>query len=520
MSRNPKIKKSFTKTEFTPWMVQEMKKCMEDPVYFIRNYVYILHPKRGRIKFELYDFQEDMIRAYQNNRWCISKIARQSGKTETTCAFLMWYALFHDDKTILVAANKLGNAKEIIHRVANMYEELPDWLKPGIDDSEWNKTSLSFENKSKIMAQATSINTGRGFAISLLYLDELAFVAPHIQQAMWASIQPVLSTGGACIVSSTPNGSTDLYSELFRSAEAKISPFHAISVKWDRVPGRDEKFKEEQIALIGQRRWDQEFECMFLSSDQALIDTLKLQRAEKTVSLVEATIGELFNQDFWKLPHRNGTYIIGVDPSEGVGLDYSVIEVFEFPSMEQVMEYRTNDQSPPTLYSVLKTILSFFERNSLMTYYSVESNAIGQALIALYEADEKPPMKAVFMYEEGADKVGFKTTNASKMKALIAFKELFERGNIKLNSKPLISELKTLVRKDNTFKAQTGATDDCVMAVMICMRIMEQMAEYDMNAFTKLYSFQHVRVDPWAIKETDELESSNWEDDMLPFLTG
>jgi hypothetical protein len=520
MPRNPKIKRSFLQTEFTPHMVEELRRCMEDPVYFIRNYVYILHPTKGRIKFALYDFQEEMIRAYQENRWCISKIARQSGKTETTCAFLAWYALFHEDKTILVAANKLSNAKEIIHRIANIYEELPDWLKPGIDESEWNKTSLAFENKSKIMAQATSINTGRGFAISLLYLDELAFVAPHIQQAMWASIQPVLSTGGACIVSSTPNGSTDLYSELFRAAEAGVNPFFPISVKWDRVPGRDAKFKEEQIALIGQRRWDQEFECLFLTSDQALIDTLKLQRAEKQVSNNIETIGELFNQDFWKLPNRNGTYIIGVDPSQGVGQDFSVIEIFEFPSMEQIMEYRTNDQSPATLYSMLKTIILFFEKHSLMTYYSVESNALGQAIIGLYQADEKPPMKAVFMYEEGSDQLGFNTSNPSKMKALIAFKELFERGNIKLNSKILINELKTLVRRDNTFKAQTGSTDDCVMAVMICIRIMEQMAEYDVNAFTKLYSFQHVHVDPWAIQSDANVDTGGWEEDMLPFLTG
>lgn len=518
MARNPKIKKAFIQTEFTPKMVSEIAKCMDDPIYFIRNYVYILHPKKGRIKFELYDFQEEMIRAYQNNRWNISKIARQSGKTETTCAFLAWYAMFNKDKTILVAANKLGNAKEIISRISGIYEELPDWLKPGIDESEWNKTSLAFENGSKIMAQATSANTGRGFSISLLYLDELAFVAPHIQQQMWASIQPVLSTGGSCIISSTPNGSTDLYSELFRSAEAGISPFFPISVKWDRVPGRDKRFMEEQVALIGQRRWDQEFECLFLSSDQALIDTLKLQRAEKQVAEVEAVIGELFNQEFWKLPNRNGTYIVGVDPSQGVGEDFSVIEVFEFPSMEQIMEYRTNDHSPATLYSILKTVILFLERNSLMTYYSVESNALGQAIIALYEADERPPIKAVFMQEEGSETLGFYTTNPAKMKALIAFKELFERDNIKLNSKALINELKTLVRKDNTFKAQPGSTDDCVMAVMICIRIMQQMAEYDMHAFTKLYSFQHVAVDPWATDE--QKEPTNWEDDMLPFFVG
>lgn len=267
MSRNPKIKKAFLQTEFSPHMVEELAKSVNDPVYFIKNYVYILHPKKGRIKFQLYDFQEEMIRAYQNNRWCISKIARQSGKTETSCAYLAWFALFHKDKTILVASNKLTGAKEIINRIQGIYEELPDWIKPGIDESEWNKTSLAFENGSKILSQATSANTGRGFAISLLYLDELAFVMQHIQKAMWASIQPVLSTGGSCIVSSTPNGSTDLYSELFRGAQAGTNKFFAIEVKWDQVPGRDETFKQDQIGLLGQRVWDQEFECVAYDSN-------------------------------------------------------------------------------------------------------------------------------------------------------------------------------------------------------------------------------------------------------------
>jgi hypothetical protein len=266
MARNPRVKKPFIQMEYTKEMVDEIRKCIVDPVYFINTYVYILHPKHGRIRFKLYDFQEDIVRTYQANRWSISKIARQSGKTETTCAYLAWYALFHPEKTILVAANKLSNAKEIISRIQGIYEELPDWIKPGIDESEWNKTSLAFENKSKIMAQATSQNTGRGFAISLLYLDELAFVPPHIQQLMWASIQPVLATGGSCIISSTPNGSIDLYSQLFREAEAGLSAFAAIDVKWWQVPGRDEAFKLEQIGLIGQRRWDQEFECCVYDS--------------------------------------------------------------------------------------------------------------------------------------------------------------------------------------------------------------------------------------------------------------
>jgi hypothetical protein len=515
---NPKLKKPFTKITYTQEMIDEMRRCITDPVYFIKNYVYVLHPKRGKIKFELYPFQEEMIRCYQNNRWSISKIARQSGKTETTCAYLAWFAMFQPDKTVLVAANKLTNAKEIINRIQGIYEELPDWLKPGIDESEWNKTSLSFENGSKIMSQATSVNTGRGFAISLLYLDELAFVPPHVQDAMWASIFPVLSTGGSCIISSTPNGSVDLYSSLFRNAVTGENGFAYIDIKWWQVPGRDEKFKKDTISKVGQRKWDQEYECQFLTTEHTLIDLVALERAESSMSEPAFKVGELFNQPFWKIPNPNLTYIVGVDPAQGVGNDYSVIEVFEFPTMEQVAEYRTDSQSPATLYSYLKTVLRFLEKHGREVYYSVENNALGQAIIALYEADINPLQKAIFMSEDGKDVLGYNSNIKTKNKTLLTFKEMFERGHIKLNSKILIDELKSLVRKDSTFKAMTGKHDDCVFATLIVIRVVEDMAFYDRKAYDKLYSFQHVKTDNWAFDPHNVEHNVNPDDDDIGYM--
>lgn len=521
-SSNPRLKKPNSVVEYTAEMIDEIRKCIIDPVYFINNYVYIRHPMKGRVPFKLYDYQVKMVRAYQSNRWCIAKISRQAGKTETSCAYLLWFAIFHAEKNILVAANKLAGAKEIINRIQGIYEELPDWLKPGIDEKEFNKTNLAFENKSKIIAQATSQNTGRGLSISLLYLDELAFVPPHIQKEMWTSIQPVLSTGGSCIVSSTPNGDSDLFAELWRKAEAKKAWF-PISVKWNEVPGRDEKFKAEQIALIGERRWRQEFETEMLTTEHTLIDPDKLAEAERR--LIDQRTFEIFgnsiNQTFWKIPARHQTYVVGVDPAQGTGNDSSVVQVFEFPSMEQVMEYRTNQESPSELYSYLKTLLRFLERNSKITYFSVENNALGQAITSLYEADVDPIEKAVFMSEEGKDTLGYNSNIKTKNRALIAFKEMFERGQLTINSPQLIKELKDLVRKNNTFEARTGSTDDTVFATLICIRIVEDMAAYDIAAYAKLYSFHNVKTENWSTDE-DPYDNSNGDDEdgYMPFLMG
>jgi len=181
-TRNPNLKKANQQVEMTPHEVLEFKRCAEDPVYFIKNYVRIQHPVRGSIPFELYDYQEEMIRSFQKNRFNVVLSARQTGKSQTAGAFLLWFTIFNFDKTILVASNKNSNAMEMVVRIKYAYENLPNWLKPGIKEDEWNKHVLAFDNKSRIISEATSENSGRGFSISLLYLDEFAFVPPDVQQ--------------------------------------------------------------------------------------------------------------------------------------------------------------------------------------------------------------------------------------------------------------------------------------------------------------------------------------------------
>mgnify|MGYP001122658981 CR=1 FL=1 len=530
MARNPKVKKPFQQTEYTKEMIEEIRKCMLDPVYFANNYVYILHPVKGKIKFKLYDYQIEMMRAYQNNRWCISKVCRQAGKTELTATFLIWRALFFSDQTILVAANKLSNAMEIMSRIKGVYEELPDWIKCGIDESQYNKTAIAFENGSKIMAQATSANTGRGYSISTLYVDEMAHIGatsesgPNLalQNAFWASILPILSTGGNLCCTSTPNGDNDLFATLWRGAVAGTNPFKYVEVDWEQVP-RDvskEEFMRDTIALIGERKFRQEYKCEFISSAHTLFDSLVISQAKVSVLPVVAQIGELYNQEFWRIPNTNNTYIVGVDPSQGSGGDYSVIEVYEFPSMVQVAEYRTNEQSPATLYSYLKSLLKFLENHSNQVYYSVENNALGQAIVALYEADVNPLEKAIFMSEEGKDTLGYNSNIKTKGKSLVSFKELFERGQIKINSITLLNEMTTLIRKDNTFKAQTGATDDCVFATLIVIRIIEDMASFDVNAYNKLHSFQNVTIENWDYTPTETESDEDFDYGYMPISSG
>jgi hypothetical protein len=269
---NELIKRPGLKTEFEPWMLQEMDKCDQDPAYFLHKYIYVQHPKKGRMLMEQRDYQDRMINAFKDQRWCIVKSGRQTGKTATIAAFLLWFAIFHDDKYVMVASNKNAGAMDIMNRIRYAYEELPMWMKPGCE--YWNKHEVVFDNGSTLISSATTDQTGRGRSISLLMLDELAFVRPKIQNEMWTSLAPTLSTGGSCIVSSTPNGDQELFSKLWRQAEvgiepdpvsgedeegdeidADLEPFFPVSVRWDEVPGRDEKYRRSMIAKITEPMW-------------------------------------------------------------------------------------------------------------------------------------------------------------------------------------------------------------------------------------------------------------------------
>lgn len=432
----------------------------------------------------------------------------------TSGAYLLWYATFHRDKTVLIASNKNSNAMEMIHRIRLGYENLPMWLKPGIKDDGWNKHSVGFDNGTRIISEATSENSGRGLSISLLYLDEFAHVAKNIQEEFWTSIEPTLSTGGDCIMTSTPNGDIDIFAQIWRGALVKANGFFPVEVKWDEPPGRDAKFKEETIGRIGEQKWKQEYECDFLSSDALLVSSIKL--AEVTTRLAKIQPKFVINEViFWYDVKPGGTYLVGVDPATGTGKDFTVITVYQFPAMRQVAEYRSNTMSPNDSYKVLKNILLYLEERGTMVYFSVENNGVGEGIISLFEADENSPTNSEFVSEEGKGKRGFFTTARSKMKACVNFKEMFEKDNIQITSPILLQELKTFVRTRGAYDHLPGSTSDCIAATLTVIRLVEEIATYDQNAFDKLYST--TGFEQWDTGNIEYNEGSE-ADAPMPFI--
>jgi len=512
MSSKEFTKKPNQEYAYSAHELDELKKCMADPVYFISNYCYIQNQELGRILFKLRPYQVRIIRAFQNNQRNILLIGRQSGKTETTAAYAYWFAIFHPDKNVLVASNKQKGATDIMNRIRYMYESTPDFLRPGCPF--YNRGSIEFDNKSKIFSEATTENTGRGKSNALFICDELAHVKKRIQKPMWVSIYPTISSGKLkCIIMSTPNGDTDLFSELWRQALSETNGFHAEYVDLSEVPGRDEKWQKAQIADIGELEFRQEYKCEFLSSDPLLINSLVLNRLKP-----EAPMYVDRGFAFWKEPDPRKTYVIGVDVAEGVVQDFSTIVVFELDTLDQVAEFRSNKVKENQLYDAIcwlvGKLLSIRDpqtRRRAQIFWSFENNSAGAALGALHLDNDKFPEEAELLNSR-KERFGMRTVNKAKIEACRLLKNLIEKkkGHFNIKSEKLIHELKNYISTGASYQAKHGSTDDLIAAILIVCRVIQQMSTFEPEVFDKLYRDQG--------EQFDEVEGSSGYLEPMPFM--
>jgi hypothetical protein len=487
------VKKAHTPTIFSEQQIEEFMRCADPvtgPAYFLDNFFYIQHPTRGRMLLHPFEYQLRLIDTYHNNRFSISLMPRQTGKSTVAAGYLLWYAMFIPDSTILVAAHKYLGAQEIMQRVRYGYESCPDHIRAGV--VSYNKGSIDFDNGSRIVSQTTTENTGRGMSISLLYADEFAFVRPTIAKEFWTSISPTLATGGKAIITSTPNSDEDQFAYLWKGAnkcedeygnptDIGINGFKAFRAKWQEHPDRDEKWAAQQRAALGEERFRREMECEFVIDDETLISAIKLMDLEGREPIKKT--GQV---RWYKEIEANRIYVVALDPSVGTGGDPAAIQVFEANTTDQVAEWRHNQTDIPTQIRIMADIIDIIYdvvKNEQSIYYSVENNAIGEAaLISISEWGEER-IKGYFLSDNssaGSRKMrkGFNTSNKTKLAACAKLKNLVESGRMKVNSRSLVSELKNFVANGPTYKAKAGETDDLVMATILTVRMLQQLQSY------------------------------------------
>ena len=505
------VKKAHKKQSFTEQQIREFAACADPvtgPEYFMRHFFYIQHPLKGKLLYDPYPYQVDLIGVYHGNRFSINMLGRQMGKTTTAAGYLLWYAMFVPDSTILIAAHKYTGAQEIMQRIRYAYESCPDHIRSGV--VSYNKGSIDFDNGSRIVSATTTETTGRGMSISLLYADEFAFVRPTIAREFWASISPTLATGGKAIITSTPNSDDDQFSTIWRGANKNIDEFgnttkvgvngfaHYLA-KWDAHPDRDQTWAIEEEGRIGPERFRREHNCEFIIYDETLINSLHL------VEMAGQDPIERQGQVRWYgKPIKGMDYLIALDPSLGTGGDDAAIQVFQLQGMRQIAEWMHNKTPIIKQVAILREIVRYINEmidspNNI--YYTVENNTLGEAALQAIDEIGEENITGIFISEPHKagqarrHRKGFNTTHSKKITACAKLKHWLETGKMSVVSKPSIGELKTFVAHGASYAAKLGEKDDLISAMLLIVRMALLLKNYDSNLADQL------RDDPGEIIE-------------------
>ena len=499
------IKKANTTQRWTEKDIEDLQQCSDPdtgPKYFLENFFYIQHAKLGKIKYDPYDYQKDLLHSYHNHRFSVNMLGRQMGKTTTAVGYLLWYAMFMPDSTILICAHKYTGAQEIMQRLRYAYETCPDFIRAGV--TSYNKQSIEFENGSRIVAQTTTETTGRGMSVSLLYCDEFAYVEPNIAVEFWTSIAPTLATGGKAIITSTPNSDEDQFAQIWNDANKRFDEFgnetllgkngyYPYKAIWSQHPDRDIKWASEMRSQLGDDRFEREHECRFLIFDETLISSICLAALEGIEPMMK-----MGQARWYKRINPSSTYIVALDPSLGTGGDPAAIQVVEIPSMDQVAEWHHNLTPVQSQVRILRDIVKHIEERQVAAggvpsiYYSVENNTLGESALISIEALGEETFPGLFLSEPVKRghvrrfRRGFNTTHTAKIACCAKLKQLLETDKLTIKSKALISELKTYVGEGVTFKAKDGQHDDLVAAMLLVIRMIMTLQDWDPAVYDKL----------------------------------
>ena len=499
---NPNLKKVNTPVEFTKENIVEYQKCANDPLYFMENYIRIVSLDEGLVPFKMYDFQKHIVRTIHDNRFTICKLPRQSGKSTTTVSYLLHYALFNPNSNIAILANKSSTARDILGRVQLAYENLPKWLQQGVIN--WNKGNIELENKSIIVAAATSSSAIRGGSYNIIFLDEFAFVPANIAEMFFSAVYPTISAGQKTkmIIVSTPYGMNQFY-KLWTDAENKRNDYVPIEVHWSEVPGRDEKWKETTIRNTSPEQFQQEFECEFLGSVNTLISPAKIKNmAFKTPIASNAGL------DVFEDPKKDKTYVCTVDVARGVSKDYSafvIMDVTEMP-FKVVCKYRNNDIKPLLFPHTIQRVCNAYNKAHVL----VETNDLGQQIAEALQFELEYDNLLMTTQRGRAGQIlgagfsgrgsgfGVKMTKQIKKIGCANIKTLVESDKIFVNDFNIIEEMSTFVRKGQSWQAEDGCTDDLMMCLVIFGWLSNQpffKEMTDTNARQMLYEEQQALIE-------------------------
>ena len=456
---NPNVKRDGVVQEWNQDLVLEYSKCMKDPVHFAEKYCKVISLDQGLVPFVLYPYQKKMFEQFNEHRFNIVLACRQSGKSISACAYLLWFALFNSEKTVAILANKGATAREMLSRITLMLENIPFFLQPGC--KALNKGSIEFSNNSRIIASATSGSSIRGLSVNLLYLDEFAFV--ERANEFYTSTYPVVSAGKdtKIIVTSTANGIGNTFYKIWEGAIQGVNEFSPFRVDWWDVPGRDEKWKNQTVANTSQLQFDQEFGNTFFGTGDTLInaETLMGFRSKPYNNILEG--GNLL---VYKEPEKDHDYVMAVDVAKGRGQDYSTFNLIDISvrPFQQVAVYRNNTISP----LLFPNIIYKYAKSYNEAYVVIESNDQGTVVCnGLYHDLEYENVHVESAIKANA--IGIEMTRRVKRLGCSAIKDILENDKLRIVDENTIMEISTFVAKGQSYEASDGNHDDLMMNLVM-----------------------------------------------------
>ena len=493
---NANIKRDGVVHNYTKYEVLEYSRCQKEPGYFASKYCKIIHLDRGLVPFELYKYQKDMFNHFNDNRFSIVLACRQSGKSISSVAYILWYAVFHPEKVVAILANKGATAQEMLGRVTLMLENLPFFLQPGC--KALNKRSIDFSNNSRIVSAATSGSSIRGMSVNLLYLDEFAFVEKAAE--FYTSTYPVISSGKdtKVIITSTANGIGNQFHKIWEGAVQEVNEFKHFRVDWWDVPGRDEVWKLQTVSNTSQLQFDQEFGNTFFGTGDTLInaETLMSFRAKPPLRLIEGNSVWIYEE-----PEKDHQYVMTVDVSKGRGQDYSTFNVIDISTrpFKQVAVYRNNLISPLLFPNIIYKYAKVYND----AWVVVESNDQGGIVCnGLYYELEYENLFIESAVK--ANRLGVEMNKKVKRIGCSGIKDLIEERKLDIVDEHTIMECSTFTARGQSYEASDGNHDDLMMNLVM----FGYFATGD-------YFKQLTDVDIRSMLFNEQMQAI--EDDVLPF---